>query len=86
MKVHELKVWDEFMMDLISRKKTFEVRINDRDFHEGDTLLLQGWDKEKKEYTGKVIEAEVPYILYGGKFGIEEGYVVMTVNIKNYNF
>jgi hypothetical protein len=84
--VHRLKTWDEFMMDIATHKKTFEVRKNDRGFKTGHILLLEGWDNKEQKYTDKVIEAEVTYTLYGGQFGIEEGYVVMGIKVRNYNF
>jgi len=84
--VHVLKTWDEFMLDIATGKKSFEVRNNDRNYSEGDILILQGFDKENKKYTNKSLEAEVIYILYGGVFGIEEGYCVMGIKVRNYNF
>lgn len=83
---HELKCWDEFMMDVATGTKPFEVRKNDRDFKEGDTLILKGWNNYFSEYTKGVIEAEVTYILNGGAWGIEQGYVIMGIKIINYNF
>jgi ASC-1-like (ASCH) protein len=59
--VHRLKTWDEFMMDIATGKKSFEVRLDDRGFDEGHVLLLEGWDNNEKKYTEKVIEAEVTY-------------------------
>ena len=38
---HELKTWVCFYNPVISGKKTFEVRQNDRGFKVGDTLLLK---------------------------------------------
>lgn len=84
--VHELKTWDEFMTDIATGKKPFEVRKNDRDFNVGDTLMLKGWDNHFAEYTGMFIEAEVTYILKGGAWGIEDGYIVIGIKVKNYNF
>ena len=31
--------------------------------NEGDTLILEEWDKDKKEYTGRKIEVVATYIL-----------------------
>jgi hypothetical protein len=84
--VHVIKTWDECMMDIATHKKTFEVRKNDRGYDVGDILLMQGFDKEKKKYTSKSLEAEVTYILHGGQFGIQEGYCVMGIKVRNYNF
>lgn len=44
---------------------------------EGDTLLLQEWDNRRERYTGREVEVEVTYLLRGGQFGVEPGYVVM---------
>lgn len=85
-KTHELKCWDEFIFDVATGKKPFEVRKDDRGFNVGDTLILKGWNNLFAEYTDKVVEAEITYILNGGLWGIEEGYVVMGVKIINYNF
>lgn len=83
---HVLKTQDEFMTDIATGKKSFEVRINDRNYDEGDILILEGFIKEDKKYTGKCLEAEVIYILHGGVFGIEEGFCVMGIKVRNYNF
>lgn len=38
--IHQLKCDSKFFEDVASRKKTFEVRKNDRDFNVGDFLAL----------------------------------------------
>lgn len=83
---HELKTWDEFMMDIATGKKPFEVRKNDRGYSVGDVLLLNGWNQNKEVHTGRVIEAEVTYILNGGAWGVMDGYVVMGIKVRSYNF
>jgi ASC-1-like (ASCH) protein len=35
-----------------SGRKTFEHRVNDRNYKPGDTLLLREWDPETETYTG----------------------------------
>lgn len=79
--VHELKIWPEYFDAVQRREKTFEVRQNDRDFNEGDTLILKEWDRRENIFTGREIKAEVPYILYGGQWGIEKGVVVMALRL-----
>jgi ASC-1-like (ASCH) protein len=80
MATHELKVWSEYMPDLINGKKKFELRFNDRDFKVGDTLLLRGWDKHTEQYTGVEIERYVYYILHGPAFGLEKNHVIMSLS------
>src|SRR5690348_13292378 len=43
-KTHVLKVWPDFYAAIASGRKTFEIRKDDRDFAEGDRLLLREWD------------------------------------------
>lgn len=57
------KVWPEYFEKIISGKKKLELRLADFDINEGDTLVLEEWDKDKKEYTGRKIEVVATYIL-----------------------
>jgi len=57
------KVWTEFFEKIISGKKKFELRLADFEINEGDTLVLDEWDQDKKEHTGRKIEVTVTYIL-----------------------
>ncbi len=57
------KVLREYFEKIISGKKKFELRLADFEVHEGDTLVLEEWDKDKKDYTGRKIEVVATYIL-----------------------
>ncbi|WP_331384989.1 DUF3850 domain-containing protein [Bacillus badius] len=41
---HELKIYPQYFKAVVSGKKSFEIRKNDRDFKVGDTLLLHEFD------------------------------------------
>lgn len=77
--IHEVKLLKEYYNEVFMGRKTFEVRKNDRNYQTGDTLILNEWDNDKQEYTGRKMARNVLYILVGGQFGIEEGYVVMAI-------
>jgi hypothetical protein len=77
--IHELKTWSEYYEEVFMCHKTFELRKNDRDFKKGDKLILNEWDNEKQEYTGRSLARNILYILEGGKFGLEDGYVIMSI-------
>lgn len=79
MKVHPLKTWPEYF-EVVGKTKTFEVRINDRNFKVGDVLWLQEYKPETKEYTGRDKKFTITYVLEGGQFGIEKGYCVMGLD------
>lgn len=78
---HTLKVLAPYFDPLRSGEKTFEVRRDDRGFQKGDILVLQRWDQAGVRFTGMAVKKEVTYILTGGQFGIESGYVIM--GLKN---
>lgn len=85
-RIHELKTWSEHFNQVFMGHKTFEVRLNDRDFKVGDTLtLIEGdlWGDypEGKRWfpTGRKLSRRITHILHGGQFGIREGYCVMSI-------
>lgn len=63
------KIWSEFFDDVNSGKKRFELRAGDFEVNEGDTLILEEWNPETKEYTGRKIEKKVDYVL---KFQLDD--------------
>lgn len=89
-KIHYLKTWPVFFADIRGRKKTFEIRRNDRDFSVGDTIVAQEWspeahaanpDNPSAGYSGKEIRGEVKYVLRGEECpdGLAHGFVAMSV-------
>lgn len=79
MNEHELKTLAPYW-DAVSRgEKNFEVRRDDRGFQKGDTLKLfrvehtseSGWKRNRCEVRA------ITYVLTGGQFGIEPGFVVL---------
>jgi hypothetical protein len=76
MKKHSLKTWPPFFEEVVSGDKTFEVRINDRGFDEGDLLKLCEYTPDNG-YTGREIVKKVSYVMLGGAFGLKEGWVIM---------
>ena len=63
MSVIKKKTWPELFELVMSGKKRFDLRLNDFNVKEGDTLLLQEWDPKTKQYTGREIKKKVGYIL-----------------------
>lgn len=80
-KIHKLKVWSAFYTELETEAKKFEIRLNDRDYQVNDYLELFPFDPIKDEpvRNGRQI-AKVTYILDDAyKFGVREGYVIMSL-------
>jgi ASC-1-like (ASCH) protein len=59
----EKKIWPEYFEEVVSGKKTFELRLADWECNEGDILVLNEWNPETKEYTGRTVEKKVGYVL-----------------------
>lgn len=63
MKTIKKKCWPEAFEKVLSGKKDVELRLNDEEISEGDTLVLEEYNPEKKEYTGRTIERKVGYVM-----------------------
>lgn len=80
MKIHNLKTWKKYFVAVFSGLKNFELRFNDRDFKIGDELILEEWDEITELYTGRILHRRIDYILEGGQFGLEKGYVILALS------
>jgi len=76
-KVHHLKTIEPYFSDIRSRKKTFEIRKNDRNFQLEDALILKEYDPETDTYSGKFEVRYVIYILEG--MGLSPGFVALGI-------
>ncbi|MBR3591615.1 MAG: DUF3850 domain-containing protein [Clostridia bacterium] len=82
--IHAIKIQPPYFDDVISGKKQFEIRLNDREYQEGDYLALNEWEQTSSvggHYTGRSCLVYVDYILYGAKLGIglDEDYCIMGI-------
>ncbi len=80
-----LKTDPEVFEAVFTGKKTHEIRFNDRDFHEGDILLLketvctgqQMRNGAPLEFTGRELSFEVTHVLAG--YGLMPGWVILSL-------
>lgn len=79
MTTHKLKCDMDFFDDIWHGRKTYEYRLNDRDFKVGDTLKLMDYQPYEMKYSGQFVLAKVVHILKGGLFGIPAGYCIMVI-------
>lgn len=80
--IHNLKTWPQYFARILDGSKTFEVRINDRDFCRGDRLLLREYDPDTDTYSGRAIRADVGYVLADSCAAIPDfaGHVVFSLH------
>jgi len=81
---HELKTVQPYFDAVADGIKTFEVRSNDRDFHVGETLILQEF-MPPETYTGKELRAEIVYILDVPEY-VKPGYAILGIEVYGRNF
>ena len=74
---HLVKSWSGFFQAVADGRKSFEVRRADRGYSVGDVITLCEWDPERSDYTGSRVIREIVYIMPGGIFGVEPGFVVL---------
>lgn len=77
---HELKCWPEFFAPVNDGRKPFELRKDDRPYHVGDFLKLKEFDPKTEAFTGRICRREITYILNGGIFGLNPGYVILGLD------
>lgn len=77
---HELKVWPMEFDALASGRKLFEWRKDDRSpsFAIDDRLVLREWSPAREDYTGRVLEAGVTYVLRD-QHGVPPGFAVLSL-------
>lgn len=76
---HFLKINTKYFEDILSGKKNFEIRNNDRDFKVDDTIILQEITDDRK-YTSREINGIITYIT---DFEQKDGFVVFSFHILN---
>lgn len=78
--VHELKTLSPYYENVVSGRKTFEVRLNDRGFKVGDKLLLKEYEPVSNTYSGRESLFEIAYIVDLKRLWIiNENIVVMSI-------
>ena len=56
---HELKTVNPWFQMVIDDEKTFDIRVNDRDFQPGDELLLREYNPETQQYSDRAVFVEI---------------------------
>lgn len=89
--IHFLKQWPQYFEQIRLKRKTFEIRKDDRGFMLGDQLCLEEWiplDESLPDHaavgmhgsTGRfLMTGPIPYIMRGPSFGLAVGHVIMSI-------
>ena len=80
-KYHYMRCDAQPFVDVWQGRKSFEIRLNDREFQVGDVLILQQTEGSpenpdaRHRYTGCYVQRKIGYILTG--YGLAEGYCAL---------
>ena len=53
------KTWPDMFQKMLEGKKTTDLRLADFDISEGDILVLEEYNPQTKQYTGRVLKKKV---------------------------
>lgn len=80
MKIHELKILEQFADEIIAGNKMFEIRENDRCYQKGDYIrftAVKGYLHEEVSHEINKRMYKIPYVLSG--WGLKKGYVALGI-------
>ena len=77
--IHELKCRTEYYIDVRRGVKTFELRLDDRNYAVGDLLILREWGPDAG-YTGYVTCAVVTCLVRNEEW-LQPGYVALGIRV-----
>lgn len=79
-RLHDLKTVQPFYDDVISGRKPFEVRFNDRNYQAGEQARLLEYDAENERFTGYGSPIfKITYVLDDPMF-CKEGFVILGIS------
>lgn len=73
---HELKIWPEHYEAVECGRKKAELRVNDRDYKIGDSILLKEFEPNVG-YTGKELDVLITHVCDVGNW--LPGYVMISI-------
>jgi ASCH domain. len=79
---HHLKTWPQLFEAVASGVKTFDIRVNNRNFQTGDILVLEEWDPKTQLYSGRALCRRVGFLLQG-EFGLAPNTCCMSLLPEN---
>lgn len=78
---HELKTWPDVYQEIADGWKVHEFRKNDRDFQDGDIVLLREFEPAGERYTGRELPVRIMSISKGPHWGIPKGYAAFSIEV-----
>lgn len=83
MRVHDLKILNDFADSIVAEDKTFEIRENNKGFQKGDFIKFQAIDTMGINNFSHLINNklyEITFVLSG--WGLKDGVVALAIKEK----
>ena len=78
MKLHELKIEDEYFIEVLRANKTFELRKNDRDYQVGDLIHFVDIDGNPS-YNEKLVFQITSVLQNVQEYGLDKDYCILEI-------
>lgn len=75
---HFLKCIQPYFDNVTHNRKRFEIRLDDRDYKEGDFVVLREYNPKEDVYSGRVWVVKIVYLIRGTEC-LKEGYCAFTI-------
>ena len=82
MKLHVLKTDPIYFEQVWKGLKTSELRFNDREFKQSDSVLLREYIREGRTFTGRSVRASITYVT-DYPAALRKGFVMLSLNAVN---
>ena len=85
MKLHELNIKHEYLVDIVMGRKTFELRKNDRDYQVGDLIRFIDIKQSDSDgcdyvYIDKDTLYKITYVLKDvPQYGLDKDYCILAI-------
>tara|TARA_R110002167_G_scaffold362821_1_gene582399 strand:+ start:76 stop:312 length:237 start_codon:yes stop_codon:yes gene_type:complete len=75
---HEIKILDTYASEHLKGIKPWELRKNDRNYKQNDTIEFTVVDYANTP-TGVKYLRKIKYLYEGGVYGLQDGFCIMTI-------
>lgn len=82
MKLHQIKIEQKYFELILSNRKHFELRKNDRNYKTNDIVLLQEFNYWTQSLTKREILIRIKEVFKDlEKYGLQDGYCIFEFDI-----
>lgn len=83
-KIHTVKCWPEYFDAIKDGRKTFDLRVDDRDYQVGDDMVQEEFKVHIGTYSGREFRCKITYVARGEqfeRFGLKPGFACLGIKV-----